>query len=336
MITLIIRWQIVLVAVLGLAAPTSAQETKLFLTSMSPAGTHNSRFFADLAERLTNAGNGALRVESRDGTTLANFGNIYQRVNDDVVQIGWALLPLLEGTFPLSTVGALPLVTDNPADGSTAFWRLYKLGTLDSEFKDVIPLCLMVHVPYQIHLTKAPKSFDDLGRVNIIAASKANASVVRALNGTPLSLDPGDIYQSIHRGLAGGTIISWTSVEPYKLDEVTTYHLEGPFGTTTSMLFMSRKKYESLPPTARKAIDSIGGEALSREFGKYLGDQAALSRKPLAASDKHTIKTLSDAEVKVLEPKLGPLVDEWVRAQAGRPDVLAKFRAIYADVRGKQ
>ena len=102
------------------------------------------------------------------------------------------------------------------------------------------------------------------------------------------------------------------------------------------MLFMSRKKYESLPPAARKAIDSIGGEALSREFGKYLGDQAALSRKPVAASDKHTIKTLSDAEVKVLEPKLGPLVDEWVRAQAGRPDVLAKFRAIYADVRGKQ
>src|SRR6516164_9081250 len=100
MITLIIRWQIVLVAVLGLAAPTSAQETKLFLTSMSPAGTHNSRFFADLAERLTNAGNGALRVESRNATSIANFGNISPRVNDDVVQIGLALLPLPGGSFP--------------------------------------------------------------------------------------------------------------------------------------------------------------------------------------------------------------------------------------------
>ena len=329
------RWIVILAAVFALVRPTFAQDTKLVLTSMSPAGTHNSRFFVDIAERLTKASNGTLRVESRDGTTLANFGNVYQRVNDDVVQIGWALLPLLEGTFPLSTVGALPLVTDNPADGSTAFWRLYKSGALDAEFKDVVPLSLMVHVPYQIHLAKTPKSFDDLGGVNIIAASKANASVVRALNGTPLSLDPGDIYESIHRGLAGGTIISWTSVEPYKLDEVTTYHLEGPFGTTTSMLFMSRKKYDSLPSAARKAIDSIGGEALSREFGKYLGDQAALSRKPVAASDKHTIKTLSDAEVKMLEPKLGPLVDEWVRAQPGRQEALAKFRTIYADVRTK-
>src|SRR5262245_26482050 len=324
---------LVVLAGFALARPAGAQETRLFLTSMSPAGTTNSRFFADIAARLTKASNRTLRVEARDGTTLANFGNIYPRVNDDVVQIGWALLPLLGGTFPLSTVGSLPLVTDNPSDGSAALWRLYKSGALDAEFKDVIPLCLVVHVQYQLHLSKRPKSFSDLGGVSVIAASKSNAAVVKALGGTPLSLDPGDIYESIHRGLAGGTIISWTSFEPYRLGEVTTYHLEGPFGTTDSMLFMSRKKYDSLPPAARPAIDTVGGEALSREFGKYLADQAEASRKPIAASGKHTIKTLADAEIKTLEPKLGPLVDEWATAEPGRPEVLAKLRAIYADVR---
>ncbi len=65
-----------------------------------------------------------------------------------------------------------------------------------------------------------------------------------------------------------GMVTSWAAFEPYKFQEVAFYHLEIPIGSSPSMFMMSRTKYDSLPPAARKALDDNIGEAFVREAAK--------------------------------------------------------------------
>ena len=65
--------------------------------------------------------------------------------------------------------------------------------------------------------------------------------------GTPISMAAENMYESLQRGTIDGLITSWSAFEPYKLQEVTAYHIEAPLGATPSMFFMARKKFDALP-----------------------------------------------------------------------------------------
>src|SRR5262245_46573177 len=130
MMSLTARLALSVVAVLALTDAAPAQ-TKLLLTTMSPAGSTNSeQLFRPWAQRVNSASGGTIVVEPRDGVVLANLGNIYERVMDDVVQIGWGLHPFIAGKFPLSEIAGLPLTTDSAEIAGLSLWRLYKTGIL--------------------------------------------------------------------------------------------------------------------------------------------------------------------------------------------------------------
>jgi TRAP-type C4-dicarboxylate transport system substrate-binding protein len=70
----------------------SAEEIRLAMTSMSPAASNNSVYFNAWAQRVNEQSGGTLKVEVKKGQALAHFGNVYDRVTNDVVQIGWSIL----------------------------------------------------------------------------------------------------------------------------------------------------------------------------------------------------------------------------------------------------
>src|ERR1700754_378972 len=98
----------------------SAQESPLIFPSLSPAGSPNSQFFNSWAQRVNEKSGGALKIEVRDGTALANFGNAYDRVLSDVIQIGWVQPAFIAGKFPLAEVTNLPFMTDDDVSCSVS------------------------------------------------------------------------------------------------------------------------------------------------------------------------------------------------------------------------
>ena len=117
-----------------------AQQTRLIFASQSPAGTPNTVFYSNWANRVSEQSNGKLKIDVRDGETLSNFITAYDRVSDDVVQIGWIIHSLVGNRFPLSDVSGLPFLAENNVACSVASWRLYKSGLLDNEYKDIMPI----------------------------------------------------------------------------------------------------------------------------------------------------------------------------------------------------
>lgn len=145
----------VAIALLAGGAPAFAQ-TNIILTSMSPPGNDFSTgFFGPWAERMNAASKGTLHVEVRDGYAVANYGNVYDRVMDDVVQIGWGMQGIIAGRFPLTEVATFPFEADNAEQASVALSRLYKAGAFGDEYKDVKPLVLGTFPMNGVHYAKA-------------------------------------------------------------------------------------------------------------------------------------------------------------------------------------
>jgi TRAP-type C4-dicarboxylate transport system substrate-binding protein len=322
------------VLVLVAAGSARADETTLLFATNGPPDTHVSvRVFHPWADHVNEVGKGVLHLDVRDGMTIVNPTNFYNRVLDDVVQLSWGSIGPLTGTFALIQFASLPFQADRAEDASVAFWRLYKSGLLDSEFKDVVPLMMTLYPQGQIHLAKPPKSIDTLAGLRIMVVSKPAGAFVTLLGGSPSSLSLSELYQALQRGTVDGTVISWTAFQPYRLSEVTSYHYETQFGASTGMVFMARKRYDALPPAARKIIDDNSGEAITRTLGKAWDDAVAEARKAAMADPKQTIVEPTPEQTAKWQQIAAPLTAEWIKSTPDGDKVLEKFRELLAEVR---
>jgi TRAP-type C4-dicarboxylate transport system substrate-binding protein len=328
---------LVVAACLGSSAVATAQETRLYFTSQSPAGSRNVAWFTEWANRVNAQSAGTLKVEVKEIGPLANFANAYNRVLDDVVQIGWAPHPLIGGKFPLSEVAGLPFLADDSEQAAVALWRLYRSGALDAEYTDVIPIWLGIFPQNQVHFRKSVPSVNDLRGFKISSSARTQGQLTARLNGAPISIQTTDVYEALQRGTIDGSMISWAAFVPYKLAEVSNYHVEAPIGAWTFMFFMSRAKWNALPPAAKKALEANGGEAQSRAWGKFLDGEFASARATVAAMANHTIVQLNPQQRDTWRAAAVPVIDEWKKSrpsgeQAGQKIVEA-YSKLLAEVK---
>jgi TRAP-type transport system periplasmic protein len=317
-----------------LAAPASADELVLkFATLDVPQAHLNVRIHHPWAEKINKEANGLFRIDVFDGEALANQGNIYNQVASNVVQIGWGL-PSLAGKFPLLQVAALPYLTTADSEvASVALWRLYKSGLLDQEFDQIVPLKLIVFPQSGVQFRKAPPTLDNLNGLKIIAPSKITSEIVEGLGGAPLSFRIDQYYETLQRGTADGVVVGWTAFNPFKLAEVTHYHLDAPLGGETGYVFMARKEWDSLPDGVKKVLMANSGEPESRAFGRFWDQVVKEGKDDTMKLPGHTLLHFTPAQEKAWHDKIAPIAAEWAKTMPNGDKVLAAYKELIAKVK---
>lgn len=276
---------------------------------------------------------GVLRIELKYGIAIAGLSNIYERVQSDVVQIGFMIPSYVAGKFPLTDVTALPFASGlNSEQGSVAFYRMYKTGALDGEYDEIVPLMLVQTSQNGLHFASAPKSLDHFDGTKVTVYSKIQGDAVSQLGLTPSSIPLPEIYTALQRGTVQGVTVGWSTFEPFKLAEVTSYHVDVPLGAVMGMLFMSRAKFNSLPDPVKKILLSHSGEAQSRTFGAVWNKIVADGRASVAAMGKHEIVTLTPEQLANWKAKIAPVVEAWQKNTPGGAKTLEAFQKELANV----
>ena len=323
---------IVAAGLVAFSAVAQAEETSLIFAPGDPAGTRIEREFIEpWTARINAAGAGVLKIDKRDGTAIVNKNNAYDRVMNDVVQMGFILFSYVAGKIDAGNVAGLPFV-DKAADGSVALWRLYASGELNAQFNEAIPLVLFSVSQSQLHMAKPLSDPLDWHGTKLIAPTKVLADIVQLFGGSPLSLGSADVYQAIQRGTASGAVTSWPAFDTYKLQEVTTWHVDQPLGTAAGMIFMARAKYNALPAAARKVLDENSGEASSREFGAWWDRENARGRDAVAALPGQKVVILSPADRARWEKMVQPAVDQWAKSVPNGAEIVARYETLLAQV----
>jgi TRAP-type C4-dicarboxylate transport system substrate-binding protein len=313
----------------GMAA---AQETTLiFATTNAPNVHANVRVLHPWAQRMNEQGKGVLRIDVRDGMTLANHINFYQRALDDVVQITGGVQSQVAGKFPRSHVAALPFVSGTAEQASVAYWRLYRTGLLDAEYDEIVPLMLISFSRAGVHTSKPVRSLDNLNGLKLAMNSKLVSDAISRLGATPISLPLPDFYEGLQRGTVDGVAIAWTAFAPFKLAEVTTYHVDSQLGNSIGVVFLTKKRYAALPAAARKVIDDNSGERESRTFGAMWDSEDEKGyRMVKAMHGKHVFASLTPEQTAKWRERVAPVVADWVRATPSGDKILATYRELLA------
>ncbi len=315
----------------------AADETVLRFTPLAQPGTAAiTEFYKPWTDRVNAAAPGTLKIDLREGTTIANTINIYERVMSDVTHIGFVLFNYVSGKFPLSEVAALPGLADSSEQASAALWRLYKSGMLDKEFDEAKPLMLIGLPQSLLHLAKAPKSLQDLGGLKLVAPTQITSLSAAALGGSPLSLSSPEAYQAILRGTADGTVLSYNVYTTFKIGEVTTYHVDAPLGTAAGMIFMKKSVYDALPPDGKRALDANSGEAASAAWGKWWDGDNENGHQIAKNDPKQTVVTLDPATRALWTKKLDGAIAEWGKSRPGIEHAIAEYKRMVAAVKAGQ
>lgn len=329
--TWLLRALFVALALMPFGRAAFAEETNLLFDIIGPTRSGAmANALEPWAAKVNEQAKGLIHVDVREGVTLATFENIYDRVLDDAIQIGWGMQNAVAGKFPLSEVPAVPFLVKSAQAGSVAFWRLYKTGLLNSEYDQIVPLATGMLGAGGLHLSAPLKTFNDLGGLKLIVAGQMQSKTITALGGAPISIPLTDEYQAVQRKTVDGAVIGWGGVRAFKLEQVAPYHVDVTVGTSISMVFMAKKKFDALPAAAQKILLDTSGEALSRQYGIAVDNEANGIRDAVLAEDGQKTVTVPDADMKKWEAKIEPVVDEWAAGRKNGKEVLAKYRELYA------
>jgi len=315
-----------------LVLPAHATERLIFAAATPPQGPLATVIFDDWVESINADGEGVVEIDMREGFTMANPSNFYDRVKDGVVPISWGNLTGIGGRFPLSSYVELPYLTGDAEAASVAYWRLQEEGLLGDEFHDIVPLFALVYPQSGIHLNAPLASLDDLAGRRVIAGTRTNAAVMSALNAVPLSISLADTYEAIQRGTADGRMLPWTAFPGFRLGEVTNFHIEVPVGTVVGMVFINREVWDDLPEEAREIIMRHSGEERTRAAGALFDRVDSGVRAEIMGTDGHIVVELSAEQSADWQARLEPVATEWTEQTPGGAALLERYNALIAEI----
>jgi TRAP-type C4-dicarboxylate transport system substrate-binding protein len=272
------------------------------------------------------ASDGTLDIKFFFGTQLGTVRNIYDRTVQGAVDIAFGTFGELTGQFQKVNVTTLPFETKDCYEAATALWRLYTNGTIADEFANIKPLVLFTFPGYVLSTTKPVKTLADMDGLKLVTTARLTSQGVQLLGGVPVTLIPTEIYSALQRGTAAGTLISWAAISVFRIEELTKYDVDTPFGHGPTYFFMNKEAFAKLPQVAQRAIERYSNDPLNQRLalaGAKVQEEAAAD----LAGKGHIVSELDAGVAQQWKQRLASITDEWVAATPDGAKVLAGYRA---------
>lgn len=322
------RHALVALAGMGLCAPAvrAADPVKLKFTSFEPPmAAITSKVLTPLANDISAASSGTLQIDMFAGGTLGrNPLQQLKLVTDGVADLGWVVLPYTPGRFDDTEIVGLPFLATNSTEASVALQRLYAGGALVG-FEGLKMLAVAATPPVAIHANQPIRLPADLKGKRVRVSGDHLTRVVEALGGAPVQVGGGQIAESLSRGVVDMTLNNWGFVGDFKINEVSTQHLDISLGAVAVGIVMKQDRYAALPPAARAAIDKFSGEALARKLGDVFDRQEKEVRDRVARSGKNTVVAPSAADLLEWKRVIEPVNESWRKAKPRNERMHAAF-----------
>ncbi len=324
-------------ATISMTAAAAAKTTlkfSFFSPTSHPWWTLGGQVFVDKVKEFTK---GEVDFELYPASQLG--GDFLGLIRYGLADIVMVPAGYIAEKLPLSGVAELPGFQDSSCDGARKLSILAKNdGVLDRyEYK---PLGIkVIYVgqgsPYPIlTATKPITKIEDLAGMKLRTLGGVQGSSARALGAVPIQVAATELYDTLSRGTADGTIYGFASMKVYHLDNVLHHSLEGvTFGSSGVFVSMSEKRWNALPDTVKDAFEKAGAIA-ERSLCESWDKQHADTRDELVKAGKLTRTSLSADELAKARAMLAPIADEWAKAldKTGRKgsEVLKAYREIGA------
>jgi TRAP-type C4-dicarboxylate transport system substrate-binding protein len=313
------------------AAPLAwAQPTVIRYAGSLPLTHHVAQGEVMFAKLVGEKTGGRVKVETYPAGQLYKAHDIGAAAISGTLEMGNNLTSVWSKS-PVADLMDLPFLINDAEHARKAWARdglLFKTFAADMEKKGLKTLHgVMFGSLFDFgnngRQVKAP---GDLKGLKIRSYGALAAESIRTLGGTPVVLDPGEMYLALQRGTIDGVITGITTIDQRKLWEVSKYATLPSAGFAILIANMNLAKWNALPDDVKRAITEAGDEvqawsvdeskrqdAKSLEFVKSKGVQVY----QLTAEDREvwrrTLEPVAQNWLKRASPEERQTL-EWVRS----------------------
>jgi TRAP-type transport system periplasmic protein len=320
-------------AAMTAAAAAGAQEKLKFAVFTPDAEMTHQIVMKPFAARVNKDAAGAAVIETfPNGALGRNPGLQTKMLNDGVADIAWVIPSYTPGVYLDDDVFELPNIIQDSVEGSVAAWRLLQKGMLRG-YDQYYMIGLFTSSPYTFHTNYKVTKAADLKGKKIRGVGAISTESIKALGSVPEGMPFTQLVEAISRGVIDGTTGHPIAIFDFGVVRVTNSHYLGKIGTVTLGIFMSKKKFDSLPAPAKAAIEKHRGEELSRAFGKMSEDRNKELVAEWKKDGKRTVTEQTKEDMADWDKMLGPVVTAWEGKDARNKALLAALRQELANVR---
>jgi TRAP-type C4-dicarboxylate transport system substrate-binding protein len=284
------------------AGGAMAQEITLKVHHFLPPGSNaHVNLIGPWCDKINKESNNRLKCQIYPAMQLGGTPpQLFDQAKDGVADIVWTLPTYQAGRFTKSEVFELPFLTRNAETASPALWEYVQKNSLD-EFKGVKPIFMHFHDGATFHFGKVgPKNLEEMKGLKVRAPTRIGSNVIQAMGMVPVQMPAPAVPEAIAKGVVDGAMIPWEVVTPFKLQEITKFHVEVPAGmpkpSNSIFIFaMNQARYDSLPADLKKVIDANSGLETSKWAGKIFDTPEAAARK-ISQDRGNTFITITPAE----------------------------------------
>jgi len=300
---------------LGAATLGTAQAQELRLsTFVPPVHVIYREILTPWAAEVAKATNGEVKVTLYPSMQLGGKPpELFRQAKDGVADLVFTLPGYTSPAFPRTQMIELPGLKPDGLAATNMMWDLLD-PYLAPEYEGTKVIALWGAEDAGLMTRAKPiRSLDDLKGMRMRAPSAAQARQLELMGAVPVAMPITDVYPGLERGVIDGAMVPFSTIVDFRLGEVAkTYTIAGPlFGRSSFLVVMNGKKWDSLSPRAREAIDRLSGRSLSLKacevYIKRSGEGVASVR------GRGEVVELSAAEQQRIGAVLKPIVADWIK-----------------------
>ena len=318
----------------GAAAPAQKGSTiELKLSHHEPATGRLGQAYQKWADNIGQKSGGRLKITVFPSETLGKSNDAYNDVTGSVADIAWVVPTFTPGQFPLSEMFNMPMIgIESSQMGSKVTWEWYTTNpTMQKEWSNVKVLTGFCNGPFVLGTKKPVRKLEDVAALKLRAAGFGGTNYTKAINASPVNVNPPDIYESMSKGILDGYFWDWQAIASNRLYEVSSYWVDMTIWNGYNTLVMNKGKWDSLPADLQKLIDDNAGGDLAQQLSAAF-DAAKPEAADLIAKAKGEIVTFSPDEQARWKSLAKPVWNSWVESVKGKLDGQAELDKLLAIV----
>ena len=323
--------------VLGMFAipgPLSAADTiELKLAHFMPTMHVQHRVaFVPFAEKVAELTDGKVTVKIYPSAQLGNPKTMVDSIRNGITDIGFVLPSYVPGRFPRSSVFELPFIFNNAVNVTKVVYDIYD-EYLAPDYKNFKVLWFLSAPLSQVQTVKKPiLTAADFKGMKIRTGNQIESTGMKMLGSNPVSMPISELSISLQKGVVDGAATPYAAMKSFKLFDVVKYVSELNYSGALMVVLMNKKKWDSLPDFAKKAID----QAATRDFGLLAAEAYNREDAEMVAHGKSVgiqFHSFSDAEKAKIREQLKGIWDKWLKKNSGKFPARAVLDATLASAK---
>lgn len=306
-------------AAIGLAlvaVPAQAQTVEMKISHLFPSSHFTqTRMLQPWADEVERKSGGRLKFTIfAAGSAFGDVSKQFDQVRAGAVDISVGLPGVPRGRHPRTILVELPFMVKSADAATRALMDIYP-RYLAEDYPGVKMLSLTTTNSGSIHSrTKPVKDLSDLKGMRVRSPTPPLSAMLEFLGATPVGLPPGQIYENLEKGTVDAVVMPWGPIGAFKLQEVTSYHLDVNAYTVSQYTVMNQRKYDSLPADLKKIVDEMSGQWFTDRWGKLWADTDEEAKKA-ALKRGNTVIPVSDDVRNKWRKDFEPLVESYLADQ---------------------